>query len=173
MFIYRSSAIGFLILNWGRRGCKTTLSVHCRFRQKGFKLLIKKRRGFKTTLDEHIINFRQSVSDFSIEEEDGAETTLVHYIIFRQKGLSDSLSQLGNDRVQNYPHSVINFRQMGLWFFNRRRWCKKIKPTPFFIYHFLDKRFTLLFIMAVEKTTHHDDNRVQCKAFIYSSISLL
>jgi hypothetical protein len=68
---------------------------------------LKKRRRFKTTLNEHIINFRQRVSDFSIKEEDGAETTLVHYIIFRQKGLSDSLSQLGgNHRVQNYPRSL-------------------------------------------------------------------
>ncbi len=47
---------------------------------------------------------------------------------------------------------------------------EKTKPTPFFIYHFLDKIFTLLFIMAVEKTTHHDDNRVQCKAFIYTQV---
>jgi hypothetical protein len=105
MFIYHSSAIGFLILNWGRKGCKTTCSVHYQFRQKGFKLLIKKKEDLKLPFDEHIINFRQRVSDFSFNEEDGAETTLVHYIIFKQKGLSDSLSQLGNGRVQNYPHS--------------------------------------------------------------------
>jgi hypothetical protein len=98
--------------------------------KKGFKLLIKNRRGFKTTLNEHIINFRQRVSDFSIKEEDGAETTLVHYIIFRQKGLSDSLSQLGNDRVQNYPRS-LSILDKWVYDFQSRKVVQKTNLHPF------------------------------------------
>ncbi len=139
MFIYHSSAIGFLILNRGRRGCKTALNVCYQFQIKGFQIINQERRGFKTTFYGHIIKFRQKGFLIFQSRKKMVQKLPMFITSFSDKRgcpiLSVSQEMIGC-KIILVPYQ---FQTNGFMIFNQGRWCKKQTYTLFHLSFFRQK----------------------------------